>query len=152
MKKMTLFSVLFLALVACNDAKHEDDHSHDHGQEATTAAPAESHEGTSTTVTLDDGKKWKANAETTEGVEKMKSITQGAIAQNKAPADVLPALEQEFKTIFEKCTMTGEAHNQLHNFLIPVKASLDSLKSETASAKNFQELNRYLETYPQYFE
>lgn len=77
---------------------------------------------------------------------------QSAIAGNKATSDVVPALQHEFKTIFDKCTMTGEAHNQLHNFLIPVQIQLDSLKSDTASVKNLEALQHYLETYPQYFE
>lgn len=153
--RQILLPFLLLTLMACNNAKHEDDHDHDHPHDhETTAATSDSHEheGTSTTVTLDDGKKWKANIETTEGIDKMKAITQAAINENKASADVLPGLQQEFKTIFDKCTMTGEAHNQLHNYLIPVKAQLDSLKSATASVKNLEALQHYLGTYPQYFE
>ena len=152
MKQLILFSTILLTLTACDNAKHEDVQGHDHGQETVSTTPDESHEGTASTVSLDNGKKWKANAETTEGVQKMQSITKSAIAENKANADVLPSLQQEFKTIFEKCTMKGEAHNQLHNFLIPVKAQLDSLKSQTASQKNLQVLEQHLATYPQYFE
>ena len=152
MKQLILFSTMLLTVIACDNAKHEDGQGHNHGQETVTPVPVESHKGTSDAVTLDKGKKWKANAETTEGVQKMQSITKSAISENKATADVLPSLQQEFKTIFEKCTMTGEAHNQLHNFLIPVKSQLDSLKSETASQKTLQVLEQHLATYPRYFE
>ena len=153
MKQILSFTLLLL-LAACNNAKQEGEHEHHHGHDSSTVIPAEAHEheGSSTTVALDNGKKWKANIETTEGIEKMKSLTQGAIAENKTPQNLLPALQHEFKTIFDKCTMTGEAHNQLHNYLIPVKTQLDSLKSATASSKNLEDLQHYLETYPQYFE
>ena len=31
------------------------------------------------------------------------------------------SLEQEFTIILQKCTMTGVAHEQLHNFLLPFR-------------------------------
>jgi hypothetical protein len=57
------------------------------------------------------------------------------------------SLQVEFKTIFQKCTMKGEAHDQLHNFLIPVKKELDQL-----SVENIDELTKYLKTYSNYFQ
>jgi hypothetical protein len=59
----------------------------------------------------------------------------------------------ELNTLFEKCTMKGEAHNQLHNYLVPLQkmiGELDSERQETSRA-SLEELKRYLEEYETYF-
>ncbi|MGC4232116.1 MAG: hypothetical protein QM594_03835 [Niabella sp.] len=145
--KQFFLPVILFMLMACGNAEYEQSQEQVH--ETVTSAVQE---GPSEVVTLDNGKKWSANKETTEGIEKMKTILQKGIAEHKAPSELLPGLQQEFKTIFDKCTMTGEAHNQLHHFLIPLKNQLDGLKSDSASAKEMEALQEYLDTYSQYFE
>lgn len=39
-----------------------------HEHEASVVSELQNHEGTSATVVLDNGKKWKANTETADGV------------------------------------------------------------------------------------
>ena len=47
--------------------------------------------------------------------------------------------------------MTGEAHEQLHNYLTPVHGMLDKLGTKPTAA-DLSELSTYLGTYGQYFK
>jgi len=57
----------------------------------------------------------------------------------------------EFTGIFQKCTMKGESHNQLHNFLLPLKEMLEKLE-EHSEKQDLEEIKSYLHTYKNYFE
>ena len=60
-------------------------------------------------------------------------------------------LKAEFAMIFKKCTMTGEAHEQLHNYLIPLKTKIESL-SEPINDEKTIDLSKYLKDYFNYFQ
>jgi len=115
----------------------------------------EHHEQTisSADIQLDHGKKWLANPETTAGIKTMENICShynGEVAQLE---NTYLALYSEFNLIFERCTMTGEAHEQLHTFLIPVKNQLGILKDcKSECDKEVKYLEDYLATYYTYFE
>lgn len=109
-------------------------------------------------VQLDQGKKWRANAETTEGIRKMIASVKGAIANEVndiAGYRALGAsLQKDFNAIFEKCTMTGDAHEQLHNYLLPMVDMVKTFESKDAAAceKALPELKEHLGNYYSYFE
>jgi hypothetical protein len=104
------------------------------------------HEATNA-VQLDNGKKWVANPETTTGIKNMQEILSGAAGQDK---DLKAGLENEFQLIFKNCTMKGEAHNQLHNYLLPLKDKLKDLGA--GSPEKLIEIKEYLDTYFDYFQ
>ena len=145
MKKVSLLGLLLLSLAACKHNTKEPKKT----EEVTTEAAAEAvHE--SKAVMLDNGKLWVANPETTEGIKNMQKI----IAERKQEATgavLKEALENEFQMIFEKCTMTGEAHNQLHNYLVPLKMKLNQLDG-TNDEQVISEIDAYLKEYSNYFQ
>ena len=99
-------------------------------------------------VQLNDGAKWQANAETTQGIANMVSlVTIAQQANSPNIAQLQRQLQEEFTMIFQKCSMKGEAHNQLHNFLHPLKGHIDNV-----SFKNLNELAEYLDGYQRYFQ
>jgi hypothetical protein len=106
-------------------------------------------------ITLDNGAKWIANPETTAGVNNMKKLmAEFQDSENTENYSQLKdQLQAEFTMIFKKCTMKGEAHNQLHNFLIPIKNHLENLKNSdlTGSKATFYKLKDHLEIYQNYF-
>ena len=106
-------------------------------------------------IQLDNGKPWLANAETTTGIQHMQMLV------NNFPDDadlttcrVLKSeLETKYNFIFEKCTMTGEAHEQLHAYLLPMKdmiSRVDSQDPEVSKAA-VAELKKHLALYGKYF-
>lgn len=145
MKKVSLLGLLLLSLAACKQNTKEPEKT----EEVITEAAAEAvHE--SKAVMLDNGKLWVANPETTEGIKNMQKI----IAERKQEATgavLKEALENEFQMIFEKCTMKGEAHNQLHNYLVPLKMKLNQLDGTNDDAV-ISEIDAYLKEYSNYFQ
>ncbi|MCF6280146.1 MAG: hypothetical protein L3J14_07345 [Flavobacteriaceae bacterium] len=107
-------------------------------------------------ISLDNSKLWQANKETTEGVKKMQQIMQSFSDKENATAyaSLKDELEEEFTTIFQKCTMKGEAHNQLHNFLKPMLPIFEGLESSDLKIckTNFKIMENHLAGYANYFE
>ena len=87
-------------------------------------------------VQLNNGEKWEANPETTEQIKKMIALTDTFPALPVAAdySALKVKLETEFQLVFQKCTMTGEAHTQLHNYLIPLKGMIEELGSDNLAA------------------
>ena len=105
---------------------------------------------------LNDGELWKANKETTKGIHAMLQIMSNFTEKDnpEAYAQLKKSLETEFSTIITKCTMTGEAHNQLHIFLVPMKDLFDGLTAEPIkiNKESFEKLHTHLTEYKNYFE
>ena len=82
----------------------------------------------------------------------MSTLVQNGITGKVEVAKLYDSLQAEFKAIFAKCTMTGESHNQLHNYLLPVKEQLDKLKAGSSDINTLEEMQEYLVTFKIYFE
>ena len=151
-----LLPVTLLALFACNSQEGQKVENEDNQQKTEMKDKQkddkDEHEETAGKVQLDNGKKWKANTETIIGISNMASLVQNGIAGKMEAVKLNDSLQTEFKTIFDKCTMTGESHNQLHNFLIPIKGQLEKLKAGNADAVTLKEMQEYLLTFKNYFE
>lgn len=61
-------------------------------------------------------------------------------------------VENESKTILQKCTTTGEAYNQLH-YMLPMKEIMEKLNPSDIDtcSKAFTKLNEHLNEYGSYF-
>lgn len=106
-------------------------------------------------VKLNNGAKWEANVETTQGIGYML----GSV--NDMPAQ--PALEDfkslhktlnvRFQSILQQCTMKGEAHNQLLSYLMPLKEKIDLLASVDLDTCTIMlpELKEYIMKYSHFF-
>lgn len=130
-----LISVLILLGVGCKEKKSEQ-HNHD-GQ---------------TVIELNEGKRWTANVETTQGIQSMIIMTNAYLANPSPDVKLLKEnLTAELTGIFKKCTMKGESHDQLHNYLLPFKEKLEAL-SNSDDVEKVEEIKQYLETYKNYFE
>ena len=152
MKKINVLIVLsslFLVSSCTNTPKQTEN------KESTTAEKShEEHDKAAETakIQLDNGKKWAANVETTEGVQKMLALIEIHTASKSMDTKTLQGnLKKEFETIFEKCTMKGESHNQLHNYLLPLKEQLEHLEKQ-ADATTIEGIKSYLSTYNTYFQ
>lgn len=102
-------------------------------------------------VSLNAGQLWEANTETTQGIKNIQQLLDNYPKENSNPDELIVGLKAEFAMIFKKCTMTGEAHEQLHNYLIPLKTKIESL-SEPISDENTNDLKMYLQDYFNYFQ
>ena len=106
-------------------------------------------------VELNDGEKWKANPETISGVQNLQILISDfdQTENSDSLSKLSNSLETEFKLIFKNCTMTGAAHDQLHNYLLPMLGMMKKLK--TPPLENQQEqlvkMESYLLRFDEYF-
>jgi len=107
-------------------------------------------------VQLNNNTLWKANSETTEGIKQMlKTVSNFSSDASIEDYKTLKTnLETNFSEIFQKCTMKGESHEQLHNYLKPMLPMFDALESDKTSIRssNLNILKRHLLGYTNYFE
>ncbi len=166
--KLLLFFVLFVVLAACdNNNSVETGIEAEKTSESKKATRATMMPGVDNsaatvvdelTVQLDEGKKWKANVETSQGINKMMASVKKAISKDIAELEdyraLGAALQTDFNEIFQKCTMTGEAHEQLHNFLLPMVDMVKTFEQKdlVACEKTLPEIKQHLGSYYDYFE
>jgi hypothetical protein len=98
---------------------------------------------------LDDGRKWQADSSTNHGIGKMRETVEDFTSESDVEA-LKPVLEQQFNHILKGCTMQGEAHNQLHRYLVPLKLRIEKLDNGN-KAGALPELKAYLAAYRDYF-
>ncbi len=107
-------------------------------------------------LNLDNGKRWSAHSRITRGIDKMKEILDSFSEKDDINAYpvLTEELETEFHSILKYCTMDGEAHDQLHNYLLPMNKILEGLSSPDLKIcqDHFVAMNNHLAEYPNYFE
>ncbi len=119
---------------------------------------SENQDSTDKVLSLNNGLKWKANKETSQGVSNMLDLVNKSLEKESLSIEDCEALsvglKKEYQFIFKNCTMTGPAHEQLHNFLTPILRHIKTLKSEDQlESKNaLQSLQIHLVTYVEYFQ
>ena len=134
MKHLLIASIIALILFpSC-----QDQHAHSSGTDA---------------VALKNGQRWEANSETTTGIANMQMILENAKGKELDLLQLHTDLEDAFQTIFKQCTMTGEAHDRLHDYLMPIKDHLGNLLSAGPGEENkvIEDFSEYLSTYKNYF-
>ncbi len=138
-----LLTITFFSLnVVCNTNKSNSPIIEQHEQEGQ--------------LKLNNGKRWKANIETSNGVNGMIKLMESFTA-SKNPKDynkLSKELRAEMNTIFDKCSMKGEAHDNLHAFLVPIFGYLKELNSDEIDTCNngFNSMDKQLKLYKDYFE
>ena len=147
MKKinLVLFLLAIISIGSCQ--KNKEDKT---SKEAITVSPiSEKQTETIAKVSLNKGQLWKANPETTAGINALRKIILES-SQEESTSILKEKLNSEFALIFKKCTMEGEAHNQLHNYLLPLKLKINSL-DDSNKAEIKKEIIAYLDEYPLFF-
>lgn len=151
MKKTSLLiaiTVTTLIFISCKENKKQQ-----------TIEPVQTEEETHESegvLGLNNGNLWMANTETTEGIQNMSQlVTNFTDTENmEAFPELKSKLEAEFGAIISKCTMTGEAHDQLHNYLLPMKPLFKDLASEDLATRKsgLEKLTKHLSEYSAYFK
>ncbi len=116
----------------------------------------EEHHNADNKLELNDGKRWLANSETTSSISNMIVLMDGFEAKEdpKAYKELSKKIQSEFDFIIKSCSMTGKAHDQLHNYIIPLISLIEELGSpnlKTCKA-GFNNLKKHLGKYEKYFE
>ena len=163
MKKILFINVLFfMALLSCNETKKNDTINKPIVSEQEPEKEAKSHEGNTLNniwthdIKLDNGSKWDANIETTQGVNAM--LDHINKTNPNTVEDYLALgnkLNDEKNMVVKECTMKGPSHDNLHIFLHPLIEKIDHLL-KTSSIEEGSEITtsikENLEAYATYFK
>ena len=94
--------------------------------------------------------------ETTIGVQNMTEIVSrfDVMSDEKKYLQLFDSLDAEFRYVFKKCSVEGEAHDQLHILLFPLRGMFNDLKSpeEAIRKEAVEKIKNQLVQYPDYFE
>lgn len=105
-------------------------------------------------LNLNDGLKWEVDDHTRSTLSKM-AVSFSSSYSPDADAETLKNAGVELQNLINElvqgCSMTGEAHDQLHAFLTAYMPTVASL-SESGQIEDAQKIKSYLETYGEYFE
>lgn len=143
----TFSTLMFSCQNEIKDAKveevttQEEHHHHDHESEA---------------IQMDNGKKWKVNDDMMVHIQNMEKDVNSFESKSGADyASLAKKVETNIELLTSSCTMEGQAHEELHKWLLPfieLSNGLTKSKSEQESAEYFQKIKDSMSTFHTYFE
>ena len=106
---------------------------------------------------LKENTKWQANVETTDGIREMQRILSEFEETDKIKSyrKLYRKLNKVNKNILKQCSMEGEAHENLHAYLMPIFKYLKILKTTKSipeAKKTVFNFKRHLKEYFKYFK
>jgi len=153
MKTITISLIaISLFLFSCGNATNEK------LPEQTKPVTHEEHQHNDelTDIVLNHGEKWKVGAHMMTHIRNMENDVNTLEAKS---ANDYAALAKKLKSSIElltsNCTMKGQAHDELHKWLLPfidLSEEFSASKTEQAFAANFQIFNASFTTFNTYFE
>ncbi len=164
MKKTILsLAIISALLVSCNETKNKEvitdavdtvEEVHEHHD--TDMASHALNNAWVSEIKLDDGNKWDANIETTEGVNKMLNIVKSSETKNVEGYHALASELNEVKNfVVKECTMEGPSHDNLHVFLHPLIEKIEALGKVTTTEEGAEvtaSIKENLDGYYTYFK
>ncbi len=153
MKKIIISATVFsLLLAAC---------SSNTGQQTTKQAGKETHEEHSKheeaeKIVLNHGEKWKVDAHMMEHIRTMDNqINTVAKSETKDFKALSKSLQGSIDLLTSNCTMEGQAHDELHKWLLPYIDMVNELSETTnqeKAAEQFAQIQQSFKTFHQYFQ
>lgn len=153
MNKLILtFAVGSLLLYSCGNSTNEklnnqpevaehNDHHHDDESEA---------------IELNNGEKWTVDANMLTHIRTMENdVISFAKVEQKDYKVLSEKLQANIDLLTSNCTMTGQAHDELHKWLLPYMDLVKSLyeaEDEAEAAKQFEKIKISFSTFNQYFQ
>jgi hypothetical protein len=107
-------------------------------------------------IQLNNGAKWEANIETTEGVEIMQDLLKTQKIESIEDYHQLANKLNNIKNkVVKECTMKDASHDNLHIWLYPLIEKIGALsetETNAEAAKIKQSISENLNTYSEYFQ
>ncbi len=166
MKKTILsLAIVSAVLISCNETKHKEGRTdsveateevHEHQMEEMTTEKHVMNNEWVKEIKLDNGNKWQANIETTEGVNKMLSSVKSSEPKTVEDYHALASkLNDDKNVVVKKCTMEGPSHDNLHVFLHPLIEKIEALGKVSTPAEGAEvtaSIKENLDGYYEYFK
>ena len=149
MNKLKITSILLSTffLFSCNDkAKNES-------AETSQATKTEVHEHSNDeTIQLNGGQKWKVDVDMMAHIRTMENDVTSFDKETPENYQLLADnLKKNLDLLTSNCTMKGEAHDELHKWLLPYIELVDDF-SKDKSNENLAKIQESFTTFNQYFQ
>ncbi len=150
----TVFGVLIAAmfLVSCGDDGVESlpGEANEHSSEDASQETEDGLDG----LELNNGQKWQMDEHTRSVFAKMATSFLGSdisSLEGEGLKNAGAGLQGDINELIRGCTMTGDAHDQLHVYLTGYMPAVASL-SHSGQMEDAKKVRHYLENYDTYFE
>ena len=142
--KIAFLATVVLLLFSCNTKSKE---------EKTTEIKTEEHQHSeSETIQLNNGEKWKVDDNMMIHIRNMEKDVVHFDQEKSTNYSLLAnKLKTNIDILTSNCTMKGQAHDELHKWLVPYIELVDSFSKEK-SANQFTEIQNSFKTFNQYFQ
>lgn len=114
------------------------------------------HTNENTTIKLDNGKKWKVDENMLIHIRNMETDINSFIAMKQEDYKSLAKkLETNIDLLISNCSMKGNAHDELHKWLLPyidMAAALSNATNEEEASKQFENIQSSLKKFNLFFE
>ena len=142
--KIAFLATVVLLIFSCNTKSKE---------EKTTEIKTEEHQHSeSETIQLNNGEKWKVDDNMMIHIRNMEKDVVHFDQEKSTNYSLLAnKLKTNIDILISNCTMKGQAHDELHKWLVPYIELVDSFSKEK-SANQFIEIQNSFKTFNQYFQ
>lgn len=141
--------ILSLFLFSCgtsnNDASHNESEAEVHDGHL--------HDAKTATIELNNGEKWKVNAEMVPFVQDGEKLLTDF--DDKDYVRMAAQLKEKNNDLIKSCTMDGKSHDELHKWLHPhleLVEKLGSAENEHEADEVLDKLKASFQTYHTYFQ
>lgn len=144
--------ITLLVVPSCGSS-HEEHEQQDHADHAHDAADTHAQHNLDG-MSLNNGSKWMMDDHTRLVFSAMASTFMSTDPASMSPEELQSlgsSLQQSNTTLIQGCTMTGDAHDQLHIFLSGYIPAVNSL-ADAGQIDDANTIRQYLEGYDEYFE
>lgn len=136
--------------VSCNNAPKENK------TDSTEITTAEHEHDSDEAIVLNNGAKWKVDENMMVHIQNMENDINGFEAKSTDDyAALAKKIESNINLLTSDCTMEGQAHDELHKWLLPfidLSDAFSDSKTEEEYASNFQKIKTSFTTFKTYFE
>lgn len=153
MKKIFLISTIAIALIACKNENHHENHDEHEHHDETATHEEDHHNHESEAIMLNDGEKWKVVENMSGYIRNMEKAV-NEFEGNDYPA-LAKTIDENIRALTENCTMEGQAHDELHKWLLPfieLSEEFDVATEKENQEKIYQEFKKMFVEYNTYFE
>lgn len=153
MNKLILtFAVGGLLLSSCGNSTNEKSNN----QTEVAEQNNHHHDDESEAIELNNGEKWKVDANMLTHIRNMENdINNFANVEQKDFKSLAEKLQTNIDSLTSNCTMKGQAHDELHKWLLPYIDNVNQLskaKDEVEASKQFENIQISFQTFNQYFQ
>ncbi len=153
MKKIAiLIPVISLFLLSCSNTSNEKSKK----QTETIDREEHQHNAEIQTIELNNGVKWKVDAHMMTHIRNMeKDANSYGMGEQKDSQSLSEKLQSNIDLLTSNCTMNGQAHDELHKWLLPyidLVNGLSKAKDETEAEKQILNIQTSFTVFNQYFQ